>query len=88
MSSSDIKAKRVTSTGSLSVGPARIRGLHVLVGGGAGRLTVTDGSGGETVLDLDFAQSDTDSVTIPDYGIRLCVRWRYSYLYDSLILLR
>jgi len=70
MSSSDVKAKRVTSTGSLSVGPARIRGLHVLVGGGAGRLTVTDGSGGETVLDLDFAQSDTDSVTIPDYGIR------------------
>lgn len=70
MSSSDIKSKRITGTGSLAVGPARIRGLHVLVGAGAGRLTITDGNGGETVLDLDFAQADTDSVTIPDYGIR------------------
>ena len=68
--SSDVKSKRVPSTGSLGVGPARIRSLHVLVGGGAGRLTITDGNGGETVLDLDFAQSDTDSINIPDYGIR------------------
>jgi hypothetical protein len=70
MSSSDVKSKRVVETGSLNLGPIRIRGIQVLVGNGAGRLTITDGDGGETVLDLDFAQDDTDSVTIPDYGIR------------------
>ena len=65
-----VNAMGVTSMGLLWVGSARFRSLHVLVGGGAGRLTITDGNGGETVLDLDFAQSDTDSVNIPDYGIR------------------
>jgi len=68
---SDIKAKRVTATGAVEIGRARIRQLQVLVGAGAGRLTITDGDGGETVLDLDFAQSDTHSVNIPDNGV-LC----------------
>lgn len=70
MSSSDIKTKRVTGTGSLAVGPARIRQVQVLTGLGAGRLTITDGNGGETLLDLDFLASDSHSVNIPDYGIR------------------
>ena len=71
MSRSDIKAKRVASTGAVGVGRARVRQLQVLVGAGAGRLTITDGNGGATVLDLDFAQSDTHSVNIPDNGV-LC----------------
>jgi hypothetical protein len=71
MSSSDIKTKRITATGSLAVGPARIRQVQVLTNGvGAGRLTVTDGDGGSTVLDIDFLQSDSHSINIPDYGIR------------------
>ena len=70
MSSSDIRTKRVTATGSLAVGPARIRQVQVLTGAGAGRLTITDGDGGETLLDLDFLASDSHSVNIPDYGIR------------------
>ena len=70
MSSSDIRTKRVTGTGSLAVGPARIRQIQVLTGAGTGRLTVTDGDGGETLLDLDFLASDSHSVNIPDYGIR------------------
>jgi hypothetical protein len=37
---------------------------------GAGRLTITDGSGGATVLDIDFATEDSHSINIPDYGIR------------------
>jgi hypothetical protein len=71
MSRSDIKAKRVAGTGAVGVGRARVRQLQVLVGAGAGRLTITDGNGGATVLDLDFAQSDTHSVNIPDNGV-LC----------------
>ena len=70
MSSSDIKTKRVTGTGSLGVGPARIRQIQVLTGAGAGRLTITDGNGGATLLDLDFLASDSHSVNIPDNGVR------------------
>jgi hypothetical protein len=70
MSSSDVLTKRVTATGSLAVGPARIRQVQVLTGAGAGRLTVTNGNGGATVLDIDFLASDSHSVNIPDNGIR------------------
>lgn len=68
--SSDVLTKRVTGTGSLAVGPARIRQVQVLTGAGAGRLTVTDGNGGDTMLDIDFLASDSHSVNIPDDGIR------------------
>lgn len=68
--SSDVQTKRVTGTGSLAVGPARIRQIQALTGAGAGRLTLTDGNGGATLLDLDFLASDSHSVNIPDDGIR------------------
>ena len=69
--SSDVLTKRVTGTGSLAVGPARIRQIQVLTdSGGAGRLTITDANGGSTVLDLDFKASDSHSVNIPNDGIR------------------
>ena len=73
MSSSDIQTKRVAAggTGSLGVGPARIRQVQVLTSNvGAGRLTITDGAGGRTVLDIDFISDDSHSINIPDYGIR------------------
>ena len=71
MSNSDVQSKRVTTAASLGVGPARIRQVQVLTtSGGAGRLTITDGSGGRTVLDLDFLASDSHSVNIPDWGLR------------------
>jgi hypothetical protein len=70
MSRSDIKTKRVTGTGALGLGRTRIRQLQVTVSNaGAGRLTITDGSGGETILDLDFKADDTHSVNIPSDGI-------------------
>jgi len=70
MSSSDVSSKRVTGTGSLGVGPARVRQVQVLTSAGAGRLTVTNGNGGETLLDIDFLASDSHSVNIPDNGVR------------------
>jgi hypothetical protein len=71
MSSSDVSAKRVTGAGSLAVGPARVRQVQVLTNTtGAGRLTITDGSGGSTLLDIDFEANDSHSVNIPDYGVR------------------
>ena len=71
MSNSDVQSKRVTTAASLGVGPARIRQVQVLTtADGPGRVTITDGSGGSTVLDLDFLASDSHSVNIPDWGIR------------------
>jgi len=70
MASSDVKSKRITATGSLAVGPARIRQIQVLSTTGTPRLTITDGDGGSTILDLDFIASDSHSVNIPDDGIR------------------
>tara|TARA_R110000822_G_scaffold184415_7_gene323767 strand:+ start:6463 stop:6741 length:279 start_codon:yes stop_codon:yes gene_type:complete len=70
MSSSDIKMKRITATGALSIGRARLRQVQVLVSAvGAGRLTITDGSGGATVLDLDFSVDLSHVADIPDLGI-------------------
>jgi hypothetical protein len=71
MADSDVKSKRITATGSLAVGPARIRQIQLKTTTGTPRLTVTDGNGGSTVLDLDFNASDTHSVNIPSNGIRV-----------------
>ena len=70
MSSSDIQSKRITAAGSLGVGPARITQVQVLTTTGSPRFTVTDGSGGSTVLDLDFKADSLHSVNIPNDGIR------------------
>ena len=69
MSNSDVRAKRLAGAGAASTGRARLRQVQVLTGGGAGRLTLTDGNGGATVVYLDFTQSQTHSVNIPDEGV-------------------
>ena len=71
MAGSDVRAKRITSTGSVGVGPARIRQIQLKTASGTPRLTITNGNGGATVLDLDFNASDTHSVNIPDESIRV-----------------
>jgi len=71
MADSDVQSKRITATGSLGVGPARIRQIQLKTTAGTPRLTVTDGNGGSTVLDLDFNASDTHSVNMPSNGIRV-----------------
>lgn len=69
MANSDVKAKRLTGTGAASIGRARLRQVHVLSAGSNGRLTLTDGNGGATVLDIDFVASDSQSINIPDQGL-------------------
>jgi|TARA_A100001015_G_scaffold224681_1_gene253396 hypothetical protein len=71
MAGSDVRSKRITGTGSLAVGPARIRQIQLKTASGTPRLTITDASGGATVLDLDFNASDTHSVNIPAEGIKV-----------------
>ncbi len=70
MAGSDVKAKRVTATGALSVGRSRLRMILVTTtGAGAGRLTLTDGDGGATTVDVDLVASTTHNVYIPEEGI-------------------
>jgi|TARA_R100000995_G_scaffold84869_1_gene65372 hypothetical protein len=70
MANSDVKSKRLTGTGAASVGRSRLRQVQILTSsGGAGRLTLTDGNGGATILDIDFLASDSHSVNIPDEGL-------------------
>lgn len=71
MADSDVKSKRITATGSLAVGPARIRQIQLKTSTGTPRLTISDGNGGSDVLDLDFNTSTTHSVNIPAEGIRV-----------------
>lgn len=71
MASSDVKTKRLSATGSAGVGPARIRQLQVKTTTGSPRLTMTDGNGGATVLDMDLNADDTHSVNIPEEGLRV-----------------
>ncbi len=71
MADSDVKSKRITATGSVGVGPARIRQIQLKTAAGTPRLTITDGNGGSTVVDLDFNASTTHSVNIPSNGIRV-----------------
>lgn len=66
----DVIAKRVTGTGSAYAARTRLKGISFLNGaGGAGRLTITDGSGGATLFDVDMATSTYDTIPIPGEGI-------------------
>lgn len=65
----NLTAKRYTATGACGVNRSRLASIQVTVGAGAGRLTLTDGSGGATKMDLDFVQSDTFHITLPGDGI-------------------
>lgn len=69
MAGSDVKAKRVTGTGALSVGRSRLRMILVTTGAGTGRLTLTDGNGGATVVDVDLVASTTHNVYVPEEGV-------------------
>lgn len=70
MNAADTRSKRATGTGALSTGRARIRGVAVLVSiAGAGRLTITDGDGGDTLLDLDFGANASHDIAIGGDGI-------------------
>jgi hypothetical protein len=72
MGYSDVKSVRTATAAATAVaGRKRLKGIHVAHDAvGAGRVTLTDGSAGATLLDLDFdATAGSDSVHIPADGI-------------------
>jgi hypothetical protein len=70
MEASNVRAVRYTAGGACGVGRARIVGV-VATASGAGRLTITEASGGATKLDLDLATGATHVIDIPGDGL-LC----------------
>lgn len=69
MEAANVRAVRYTTTGACGVGRARLVGMSVTAAGGTPRLTITEGSGGTTRIDLDFHPSGTYPVDIPGDGI-------------------
>lgn len=70
MSGSDVKSKRVTGTGAFTIGRSRLRMLVMTTSAvGAGRLTLTDGNAGDTLMDVDLVASTTHNFYIPEEGI-------------------
>lgn len=65
----NVRAKRLTATGATALGRSRLAAINVVTGAGAGRVTVTNGSGGATLLDLDTAASTTQYILLPEGGI-------------------
>jgi hypothetical protein len=68
---SDIQSVRVTATGEAYGGPARLRKVTFVTATGTPRLTLTDGTGGPTRLDVSaHSAANTVDLDIPDSGIR------------------
>lgn len=65
-----VSSKRITATGDVGVGPARLKYVHAISDIGGGRVTITDGTGGAVLFDADFLASDCSGVSLPDEGIR------------------
>lgn len=71
MGTESVRAVRYTATGACGVGRARIAGLVLTATAGAGRLTITEGSGGPVRLDLDISTNTTYYLEVPQDGV-LC----------------
>ena len=68
----DVKATHVTSSGTISGGPARLKALSYRGSGTAGSITFKNGgSGGTTLVELDVGTSDTFTIyiIIPGEGV-------------------
>ena len=71
MAGSDIKAVTRTATGAFFGGPARIRGVYIKTNGsGSPAFIIKDGASAATVLDITSTTNQTDSIYLPDEGIR------------------
>ena len=70
------RSAKVTATGNVGTGPARLIAVHAICGGSAGSIVLKNGSGGTTLLDLDTPGSATAVIEtyIGDSGIRFSDR--------------
>ena len=66
------RSAKVTATGNVSAGPARLIAIHAVCAGSAGSIVLKDSSTGATLLDLDTPGSSTAVIEtyIGDTGLR------------------
>jgi len=66
------RSAKVTATGNVGSGPARLIAIHAVCAGSAGSIVLKDGSGGATLLDIDTPASATAVIEtyIGDTGMR------------------
>ena len=66
------RSAKVTATGNVGTGPARLIAINAVCGASAGSIVLKDGRGGSTLLDLDTPGSATEQVNlyIGDEGMR------------------
>lgn len=50
----DVVSKRITAPGTVSNQRSRVVAISAVGAAGAGRITLTDGSGGATLIDVDI----------------------------------
>jgi hypothetical protein len=71
MAGSDVKAFTRTATGAFFAGPSRIRGVYIKTNSsGSPAFIIKDGASGDTVLSIVSTTDQTDSIYVPDEGIR------------------
>ena len=68
---SDASAKRITATGAVTDRRTRVFAISAVGAAGAGRITLTDGSGGPTLIDCDIptGTGQTLALYIGDDGV-------------------
>ncbi len=71
---SDIRSTKLTASGSIFGGPARVKAMNIVFGASAGSVVLRDGgSGGTIVMDLptpNNASSSDTYIILPGAGIR------------------
>jgi hypothetical protein len=67
----DVLSKRITAAGAISTGRGRVVAISAVGAAGAGRITLTDGSGGATLLDVDvpLGTGQTLALYIGEQGV-------------------
>ena len=68
----NFRSAKVTGTGDVTTGSARLIAIHAICGGTAGSIVLNDSSTGATLLDLDTPASATTVIDtyIGDFGMR------------------
>ncbi len=66
------RSAKVTATGNVGSGPARLIAIHAICGASAGSIVLKDSSTGATLLDIDTPASATAVIEtyIGDTGMR------------------
>ena len=67
-----LKSSKVTATGNVTSGPARLIAIHAICAGSAGSIVLKDASGGSTLFNIDTPASATAIIEtyLGDEGMR------------------